>query len=63
MQVVVLSARTGWQTDELCRALSERGHLGVVVPYDGLLARCGPARGELTTGTPESSTQCSASTR
>ena len=25
MQVVVLSARTGWQTDELCRALGERG--------------------------------------
>jgi len=51
MQVVVLSARTGWQTDELCRALSERGHLGVVVPYDGLLARCGPARGaSLTSG-------------
>ena len=41
MQVVVLSARTGWQTDELCRALSERGHVGVVLPYDGLLARCG----------------------
>ena len=44
MQVVVLSARTGWQTDELCRALSERGHVGVVLPYDGLLARCGYAR-------------------
>ena len=44
MQVVVLSARTGWQTDELCRALSERGHVGVVVPYDGLLARCGRGR-------------------
>jgi RimK family alpha-L-glutamate ligase len=45
MQVVVLSARTGWQTDELCRALSERGHLGVVVPYEELLARCGRGPG------------------
>jgi len=44
MQVVVLSARTGWQTDELCRALSARGHVGVVVPYEGLLARCGNGR-------------------
>jgi len=44
MQVVVLSARPGWQTDELCRALSARGHVGVVVPYEGLLARCGNAR-------------------
>lgn len=51
MQVVVLSARTGWQTDELCRALSERGHVGVVLPYDGLLARCGHAnRASLTSG-------------
>ena len=44
MQVVVLSARSGWQTDELCRALSARGHVGVVVPYEGLLARCGNPR-------------------
>jgi RimK family alpha-L-glutamate ligase len=41
MQVVILSARTGWQTDELCRALADRGHVGIVLPYDGLLARCG----------------------
>ena len=41
MYVVVLSARTGWHTDELCRALAERGHLGVVLPYESLLARMG----------------------
>jgi RimK family alpha-L-glutamate ligase len=43
MQVVILSARTGWHTDELCRALAERGHIGVVLPYEGLVARLGGA--------------------
>ena len=41
MQVAILSARIGWHTDELCRALGERGHAGVVLPYEGLLARFG----------------------
>ena len=41
MQIVILSARTGWHTDELCRALAERGHIGVVLPYEGLVARVG----------------------
>ena len=50
MQVVVLSARTGWQTDELCRALGERGHVGAVIPYAGLLARCGRAHDASLTG-------------
>lgn len=44
MQVVILSARAGWQTDELCRALAERGHTGRVLPYEGLLARLGSGR-------------------
>jgi RimK family alpha-L-glutamate ligase len=39
MNVAILSARTGWHTDELCRALAERGHTGVVLPYEGLIAR------------------------
>lgn len=39
MRVAILSARTGWHTDELCRALSARGHIGVVLPYEGLVAR------------------------
>ena len=42
MRAVILSARTGWHTDELCRALGERGHLGVVLPYEGLVARIAP---------------------
>jgi RimK family alpha-L-glutamate ligase len=39
MRVVILSARTGWHTDELTRALTERGHLAAVVPYEGLTAK------------------------
>ena len=45
MQVVILSARTGWHTDELCRALSARGHVGIVLRYEALVARLGGARG------------------
>jgi RimK family alpha-L-glutamate ligase len=41
MRAVILSARTGWHTDELCRALGERGHVGVVLPYEGLVAHIG----------------------
>lgn len=41
MRVAILSASAGWQTDELCRALGERGHFGFVVAYDGLVARLG----------------------
>ncbi len=45
MHVPILSARTGWHTDELLRALRERGHGGRVVPYEALTARLGTARG------------------
>jgi RimK family alpha-L-glutamate ligase len=44
VQIVILSARIGWHTDELCRALAERGHIGVVLPYEGLVARLGGPR-------------------
>jgi RimK family alpha-L-glutamate ligase len=53
MYVVILSARSGWQTDELCRALAERGHVGCVLPYEGLVARLGGgARGLTSEGAP-----------
>ena len=39
MRVVILSARTGWHTDELIRALTARGHLAAVLPYEGLIGR------------------------
>jgi len=41
VNVSILSVRSGWHTDELLRALAERGHVGVVVPYEGLVARLG----------------------
>ena len=43
MQAVILSNRTGWHTDELCRALSARGHVSIVLPYEKLIARLGAA--------------------
>lgn len=47
MRIVILSARGGWHTDELARALGERGHVAVVLPYDGLVAQIG-TRASLT---------------
>ncbi|HYK82053.1 MAG TPA: RimK family alpha-L-glutamate ligase [Gemmatimonadales bacterium] len=41
MRVAILSARRGWHTDQLCRALAERGHEGRVLPYEALVARLG----------------------
>jgi RimK family alpha-L-glutamate ligase len=48
MQIAVLSARTGWHTDQLCRALGERGHTAHVVPYEACVAMLG-AGGRLST--------------
>ena len=45
MQIVILNAGTGWHTDELCRALAERGHGGRVLPYEALVSRLGTGRG------------------
>jgi RimK family alpha-L-glutamate ligase len=44
MNIAVLSARTGWHTDELQRAIAERGHTSLLLPYESLVARLG-ARG------------------
>lgn len=48
MKVSILSARTGWHTDELVRALAERDHSATVVPYEGLVARMGSRVGRLS---------------
>ena len=48
MNIVILSARTGWHTDELSRALAERGHSGRLLPYERLRARLGTERGVKT---------------
>ena len=45
MHIVILSARAGWHTGELCRALAERRHSGRVLPYEGLVARLGAGVG------------------
>ena len=45
MNVAILNAGSGWHTDDLCRALAERGHTGRVLPYERLVARLGTGRG------------------
>jgi RimK family alpha-L-glutamate ligase len=45
LRLAVLAARSGWHTDELERAASERGHELFVLPYEGLVATIGPAPG------------------
>jgi len=49
MKVPILSSRTGWHTGELLRALAERGHEGVTLTYEALVARLG-SRHELDSG-------------
>ena len=44
MHVAILSTPTGWHTDELNRALAERGHTSRVLPYEGLVDRLGTGR-------------------
>jgi RimK family alpha-L-glutamate ligase len=41
MHIVILSAGAGWYTDDLCRAVAERNHTALVLPYEGLVARPG----------------------
>ena len=50
MRIAILSTRHGWHVDELCRALAERGHEGVVLPYGGLVAWLGGRGSELRSG-------------
>src|SRR3954468_16452081 len=41
VHVAILSARSGWHTDELRRAVAARGHTCTVAPYQGIAARIG----------------------
>jgi len=45
MKIPILSSRTGWHTDELVRALRERGHEGLTLQYESLIARLGTRHG------------------
>jgi len=48
VRIAILAARQGWHTEELCRALAERGHEGRVLPYEALVARLGGAGSALS---------------
>jgi RimK family alpha-L-glutamate ligase len=50
VRVAILSARQGWHTDQLCRALAERGHEGCVLPYETLTGRFGDRAMSFTGG-------------
>src|SRR5256714_270570 len=41
MRVAILAARQGWHTEQLCRALAERGYVGRVLAYEALVAHLG----------------------
>jgi RimK family alpha-L-glutamate ligase len=41
MKIAVLSTRRGWHTDELQRAIIERGYEPLLLPYESLVARLG----------------------
>jgi RimK family alpha-L-glutamate ligase len=43
MHVAILSARKGWHTDQLCRAISARGATPELLAYESLVARLGTA--------------------
>jgi RimK family alpha-L-glutamate ligase len=45
LRIAVLAARTGWHTQELERAATERGHEIVVLPYESLVATIGSQPG------------------
>jgi RimK family alpha-L-glutamate ligase len=59
VKVAILAARQGWHTDELCRALAERGHAGQVLPYDAVVTHLGGA-GPAVTAAGEDLTGCAA---
>jgi RimK family alpha-L-glutamate ligase len=48
VRFAILAARQGWHTDQLCRALAERGHEGRVLPYEALIGRFGDGGSSFT---------------
>jgi RimK family alpha-L-glutamate ligase len=45
MHVTILASKTGWHTDELCRAIRSRGVEPVLLPWEGNVSRMGAAGG------------------
>lgn len=54
MRVALLCSRPGWHTTRLVEAVGRRGHVAVVLPYEGLVATIGGTTGASLTaeGTP-----------
>jgi RimK family alpha-L-glutamate ligase len=50
VHIPILASRQGWHTRELTRALDARGHTGVIVPYEGLVATIGGRPGLRSAG-------------
>jgi RimK family alpha-L-glutamate ligase len=45
MQIVILASATGWHTDELVRAVSARGLVPLLLPWEATVGRIGRASG------------------
>lgn len=45
VRIPILSARSGWHVDQLCRAFSERDHEAIEVRYEAIVGRYGRRRG------------------
>lgn len=52
MKIPILSARPGWHVEELRRALADRGHEGIELRYEQIVARYGSGRRIAADGTP-----------
>jgi RimK family alpha-L-glutamate ligase len=52
MQVVILASATGWHTDELVRAVSARGLVPLLLPWEANVGRMGRASGVSNSGHP-----------
>lgn len=50
MQVVILASQSGWHTDELVRAVSARGLVPLLLPWEATVGRVGPQRGVWNSG-------------
>ncbi len=48
--IVILASDTGWHTDELCRAVRERGHEPLLLPWEANVNRLGTGSGISNSG-------------
>jgi RimK family alpha-L-glutamate ligase len=50
LRVVILASQTGWHTDELVRAVSARGLVPLLLPWEATVSRVGPQGGVWNSG-------------